>query len=87
MARHETGRGDGEGEGMTLPPLRVALAQIHCPWADTRGNLERMAGWSDRAKADGAKLVAFPVVAETRDGGEQLVFASVGEAAPQGDDR
>jgi len=19
---------------MTLPPLRVALAQIHCPWAD-----------------------------------------------------
>jgi len=27
------------------------------------------------------------VVAETRDGGEQLVFASVGEAAQEGDDR
>ena len=45
---------------MTLPPLRVALAQIHCPWADTRGNLERMAGWSERARADGAQLVVFP---------------------------
>lgn len=45
---------------MTLPPLRVALAQIHCPWADTRGNLERMAGWAERAKGGGAQLVAFP---------------------------
>lgn len=41
-------------------PLRVALAQIHCPWADTRGNLERMAGWAERAKDGGAQLVAFP---------------------------
>jgi len=45
---------------MTAPPLRVALAQIHCPWADREGNLERMAGWAERAKAGGAELVAFP---------------------------
>ena len=45
---------------MISPPLRVALAQIHCPWADTRGNLERMAGWAGRAKGGGAQLVAFP---------------------------
>lgn len=45
---------------MTLPPLRVALAQVHCPWADTRGNLERMADWAERAKEGGAQLVAFP---------------------------
>jgi predicted amidohydrolase len=41
-------------------PLRVALAQIHCPWADRRANLARMAGWAERAKAEGAELVAFP---------------------------
>jgi predicted amidohydrolase len=41
-------------------PLRVALAQIACPWADPRGNLERMADWAERAKAEGADLVAFP---------------------------
>jgi predicted amidohydrolase len=40
--------------------LRVALAQIHCPWADPPGNLERMAVWAERAKAAGARLVAFP---------------------------
>jgi len=45
---------------MTALPLRVALAQIHCPWADREGNLERMAGWAERAKAEGAQLVAFP---------------------------
>ena len=45
---------------MTLPPLRVALAQIHCPWADTRGNLERMVGWAEQARDGGAQLVAFP---------------------------
>jgi predicted amidohydrolase len=45
---------------MQAPPLRVALAQIHCPWADREGNLKRMAGWAERAKAEGAELVAFP---------------------------
>ncbi len=45
---------------MTAPPLRVALAQIHCPWADREGNLERMAHWAERAKSQGAELVAFP---------------------------
>jgi len=45
---------------MTSPPLRVALAQIHCSWADTRGNLERMADWAERARKGGAQLVAFP---------------------------
>jgi len=45
---------------MSAPPLRVALAQIHCPWADREGNLERMAGWAERAKDEGAQLVAFP---------------------------
>ena len=45
---------------MTLPPLRVALAQIHCPWADTGGNLGRMVGWAERARDGGAQLVAFP---------------------------
>jgi predicted amidohydrolase len=45
---------------MSAPPLRVALAQVHCPWADREGNLERMAGWAERAKAEGAQLVAFP---------------------------
>jgi len=46
---------------MTPPAsLRVALAQIHCPWADTRGNLEQMAGWAERAREGGAQLVAFP---------------------------
>jgi predicted amidohydrolase len=41
-------------------PLRVALAQIFCPWADPQGNLARMAGWTERAKQGGAELVAFP---------------------------
>jgi predicted amidohydrolase len=45
---------------ISAAPLRVALAQIHCPWADTRGNLERMAGWAERAKSEGAQLVLFP---------------------------
>jgi predicted amidohydrolase len=45
---------------MSRPPLRVALAQIHCPWADREGNLERMARWAERAKEEGAHLVAFP---------------------------
>jgi predicted amidohydrolase len=45
---------------MSAPPLRVALAQIHCPWADRLGNLEKIAGWAERAKAEGAELVAFP---------------------------
>jgi len=41
-------------------PIRVALAQIDCPWADTRGNLERMAGWAERAGTGGADMVVFP---------------------------
>jgi len=45
---------------VTTAPLRAALAQIDCPWADREGNLERMAGWAERAKAEGAQLVAFP---------------------------
>jgi len=45
---------------MTTAPLRVALAQIHCPWAEPQGNLARMAEWAERAKAGGAELVAFP---------------------------
>ena len=44
----------------TATPLRVALAQISCPWADNTGNLGRMAGWAERAKAGGAQLVVFP---------------------------
>ena len=38
----------------------MALAQVHCPWADRRGNLERMGGWAERAKGGGAQLVVFP---------------------------
>ena len=38
----------------------MALAQVECPWADIQGNLERMAGWAERAKAGGADLVVFP---------------------------
>jgi predicted amidohydrolase len=41
-------------------PLRVALAQIHCPWADVRGNLQRMEAWAEKARAGGAELLAFP---------------------------
>jgi predicted amidohydrolase len=41
-------------------PIRVALAQVHCPWADSRANLERMAGWAERAKTGGAEMVVFP---------------------------
>ena len=41
-------------------PIRVALAQIDCPWADTRGNLERMADWAERAQTGGADMVVFP---------------------------
>jgi predicted amidohydrolase len=33
---------------------------MFCPWADTRGNLERMAGWAERAREGGAELVVFP---------------------------
>jgi predicted amidohydrolase len=40
--------------------VRVALAQAECPWADIPGNLERMAGWAERAKAGGADMVVFP---------------------------
>jgi predicted amidohydrolase len=45
---------------MAARPLRVALAQIHCRWADRQGNLARMADWAEQAKAGGAELVAFP---------------------------
>jgi predicted amidohydrolase len=38
----------------------VALAQIHCPWADNRANLDRMAGWAEQAKRGGAGMVVFP---------------------------
>lgn len=41
-------------------PVRVALAQIECPWADSRANLERMAVWAERAKIGGAEMVVFP---------------------------
>lgn len=41
-------------------PIRVALAQIECPWADSRANLERMAGWAERAKTGGADMVVLP---------------------------
>jgi predicted amidohydrolase len=44
----------------SLAPLRVALAQVHCPWADRAGNLERMAAWAERAKGGGAQLLVFP---------------------------
>ena len=47
--------------GLTVPaPLRVALAQVHCPWADKQASLERMAGWAERARAEEARLVVFP---------------------------
>ncbi len=42
------------------PSLRVALAQLHCPWADSRGNLERMAAWAERARGEGAEIVLMP---------------------------
>jgi predicted amidohydrolase len=45
---------------MTPPPLRVALAQVHCAWADARGNLKGVSGWAERAKDEGARLVVFP---------------------------
>ena len=41
-------------------PIRVALAQMECPWADSRANLGRMAGWAERAKTGGAEMVVFP---------------------------
>ncbi len=40
--------------------LRVALVQMYCGWADTSGNLERMAMWAERAVAGKAQLVVFP---------------------------
>jgi predicted amidohydrolase len=43
-----------------VTPMRVALAQVECPWADTQGNLKRMAGWAERAKAGSAQMVVFP---------------------------
>ena len=60
---------------MIWAPLRVALAHIHCRWADTRGNLERMAGWTEGAKAGGAQLLAFPELCSP-----QLVFAEIERA-------
>ncbi len=40
--------------------FRVALVQMYCGWADTSGNLERMAMWAERAVAGKAQLVVFP---------------------------
>lgn len=47
---------------MVIPatPIRVALAQIECPWADSQASLWRMAGWAERAKTGGADMVVFP---------------------------
>jgi predicted amidohydrolase len=44
----------------TKPPLRVALAQIRCPWADPEASLERVAHWAGCARDRGAGLVVFP---------------------------
>jgi predicted amidohydrolase len=40
--------------------FRVALIQMYCGWADTSGNLERMAMWAERAAKGRAELVVFP---------------------------
>ena len=52
---------------MVIPatPIRVALAQIECPWADSQANLWRMAGWAERAKTGGADMVVFPELSIT----------------------
>jgi N-carbamoylputrescine amidase len=41
-------------------PIRVALAQIECPWAEGRASLERMASWAERARTGDADMVVFP---------------------------
>ena len=52
---------------MVIPatPIRVALAQIECPWADSQASLWRMAGWAERAKTGGADMVVFPELSIT----------------------
>jgi len=43
--------------------MRVALAQINPTVGDLRGNLERIAAFTERARAAGAALVVFPELA------------------------
>ena len=47
---------------MIRPGLTVALAQIACDWAETRGNLDRMAYWAERAAREGAGMVVYPAL-------------------------
>ncbi|MFH1071688.1 MAG: carbon-nitrogen hydrolase family protein [Candidatus Glassbacteria bacterium] len=40
--------------------MKIALAQIFCPWGDRSGNLRKIEWFSRQARAAGAELVAFP---------------------------
>ena len=40
--------------------MRIALAQMYCPWGDVAGNLRRMTARVRRAAARHADLVVFP---------------------------
>ena len=62
MSTRPTCAGGRDGARVVTPaaPLRVALAQIDCPWAESRANLQRMVGWAERAKTGGAEMVVFP---------------------------
>ena len=54
--------------------LRVALAQIDTTIGDLRGNAAKIIDWTERARAAGADIVAFPELAVTGYPPEDLVL-------------
>jgi predicted amidohydrolase len=48
-----------------LAVVRVAVAQMSCSLGDIAENLRRIAGFSERAKADGAGMIVFPEMVDT----------------------
>jgi NAD+ synthase (glutamine-hydrolysing) len=67
-----------------MPVLRVALAQMDATVGDLPGNAELIRGYTARAAAAGAHLVAFPELALTGYPVEDLVFRESFVAASRG---
>src|SRR4051794_2198539 len=64
----------GERGGVGVRRMRLALAQMNTTVGDLQGNTARILEWLERARAQGADVVAFPELAITGYPPEDLVL-------------